>query len=44
MDHKGIDIGGIEFASTVYAAYDGVVIKPDTLSSLEDKYGKSGCY
>ena len=39
-EHKGIDIGGIEFASPVYAAYDGVVIKPDTLSSLEDKYGK----
>lgn len=40
VEHKGIDIGGIEFASPVYAAYDGVVIKPDTLSSLEDKYGK----
>lgn len=51
MDHKGIDIGGIEFASPVYAAYDGVVIKLDTLSSLEDKYGKvvvikhsNGCF
>lgn len=39
-EHKGVDIGGIEFDSPVYSAYDGVVVKPDNLSMLEDKYGK----
>lgn len=40
VEHKGVDIGGLEFASAVYASADGKIIEPENLSSLEEKYGK----